>query len=169
MSHFRAVFITGLIALTVNTIVLKGAAPLGILAESGGLLRLHVIYLGPLVERSGLAQAWASAGLPGPTTTPFWLAFHYTTGFVMVLLYAYLIEPILPGNGLTKGTLFSLLPWLINGLIVLPLLGQGPLGVRRLPASGIAYFFLANWSFGAVLGVLYHRYREARRIPYRPQ
>ena len=75
----------------------------------------------------------------------------------MVLIYLYIFEPILPGKGWLKGSLFSLFPWMINGLIVLPLLGQGILGIHQLSIAGIIYFFIANWIFGLVLGVVYER------------
>ncbi|MCA1585345.1 MAG: hypothetical protein LC791_11460 [Acidobacteria bacterium] len=146
-----------------NTIVLKAAEPLGFLAESGGLLRLHVLYLSPLFQSLGISQWWAAVSLPPPSSLSFWLAFHYLTGFVMVFLYSALFERVLPGRGLIKGSLFSLLPWLVNGLVVLPLLGQGVLGYQRLAFSGMAYFFVANWSFGAVLGVLYEKFRSDAR------
>ena len=80
----------------------------------------------------------------------------------MVCLYV-LLEPGFPGRGLLKGSVFSLLPWSINSLIVLPALGQGVFGYRTLPLSGIAYFFVANWSFGAVLGELYERLTMSSR------
>lgn len=73
----------------------------------------------------------------------------------MVFLYAYVVAPFLPGPGLWKGTLFSLFPWVLNGFLVLPLLGQGLLGIRVLSLEGILYFFVANWLFAAVLGLLY--------------
>lgn len=158
MTKTRAGLFAGFLAISVNTVVLKAAEPLGFLAESGGLLRLHVIYLGPVVQRLGISLWWTSVGLPPPSSLWFWLAFHYLTGFVMVFLYSILFEPVLPGRGLTKGTLFSVLPWLINGLVVLPLLGQGVFGHQKLPVSGMVYFLAANWSFGALLAVLYQRF-----------
>ena len=160
MTKVQATVLAGFVAITVNTLVLKSAAPLGIVAESGGLLRLHVLYVGPLLRRLGVTGLWTSAGLPGPSSLAFWLAFHYATGFAMVLLYTLFLERVLPGSGFVKGSVFSLVPWLINGLAVLPLLGQGAFGVRRLPVSGIVYFFIANWMFGAVLGVVYARSRH---------
>ena len=117
---------------------------------------MFVSLLRAPAEALGITALWTSVGLPPPASLIFWLAFHYATGFGMVCLYV-LLEPRLPGRGLLKGSLFSLLPWLINGLIVLPALGQGVFGYRTLPLSGIAYFFVANWSFGAVLGELYER------------
>jgi hypothetical protein len=162
MTKTRAALLAGFLAISVNTIFLRAAEPLGFLAESGGLLRLHVLYLGPLFQSLGISRWWTSVGLPPPSSLPFWLAFHYVTGFVMVFLYSTLFERVLPGRGLIKGSVFSLLPWVVNGLIVLPLLSQGVLGYQRLPLSGMAYFFVANWSFGAALGVLYEKFRSDR-------
>ncbi len=158
--RIRASLLAGLIAISFNTLMLKAAHLFGIVAENGGLLRLHVIYLGSLVERSGIAGWWIKAALPGPNSLPFWLVFHYATGMVMVFLYTYVFESRLPSSVLVKGSVFSLLPWLINGLIVLPLLGQGPLGLRQIAVSGAVYFFVANWVFGATLAVFYEKFRS---------
>lgn len=75
----------------------------------------------------------------------------------MAFFYIYIFEPLLPGGGLLTGSLFSLLPWVVNSFVILPLLGQGILGIHRLTVPGIIYFFFANWVFGALLGVLYEK------------
>lgn len=138
--------LSGLVAITINTFFLKASSLFGITAEGGGLLKLLLVqtrdFLCP-----GLLSFFKTSG--------FWFLFHYATGLVMVFLYVFFIAPILPGSGLLKGSLFSLLPWVINGFLVLPLLGQGVLGIYQLSATGILYFFIANWLFGALLGLLY--------------
>ncbi len=143
----------GFIAITANTLFLKAAPLLHVAAESGGLLKLVLLHTKQYLPSNILSLT---------KTTGFWLFFHYLTGFGMVLMYAYLFEPLLPGKGWVKGSLFSLVPWLINGCIVLPLLGQGIMGVHQLSASGMIYFFFANLIFGLVLGVVY----EKRSIQY---
>ena len=45
MTRVYAAALAGVVAISVNTAILKAAAPLGILAESGGLLRLFVSLL----------------------------------------------------------------------------------------------------------------------------
>lgn len=45
-------------------------------------------------------------------------------GFGLVFLYAFALEPVLPGTGLVKGALFSFLLWLVAGLVVMLLLGK---------------------------------------------
>ena len=146
--HLFKGFLAGFIAITANTILLKAAPLLHIQAESGGLLKLILLHIHDYFSQGMLLYF---------KTTIFWLLFHYVTGFSMVLIYLYIFEPILPGKGWLKGSLFSLFPWMINGLIVLPLLGQGILGIHQLSIAGIIYFFIANWIFGLVLGVVYER------------
>ncbi len=138
--------VAGFVAITANTIFLKAASLFHIAAESGGLLKLILLHT---------KQHFPSNVLSLTKTTGFWLLFHYLTGFAMVLMYVYLFEKLLPGKGWVKGSLFSLLPWLMNGCIVLPLLGQGIMGVHQLSAGGMIYFFIANWIFGLVLGMVY--------------
>lgn len=141
--------LTGLIAITVNTIALKVAPLFNIEAESGGLLKLVIIQVKPFVNASTISFF---------QTIVFWIFFHYLTGFTMIILYMYFLEPVLPGKALLSGTLFSLVPWLINGLIVLPMLGQGIFGYQKLPLSGMIYFFIANWMFAVLFVYLYKRF-----------
>lgn len=138
--------VVGLVAITANTIILKAAPLIHVSAGTGGLLKLVLLHTKQYLPSNVLSLT---------KTTGFFLFFHYLTGFGMVLIYVYLFEPLLPGKGWVKGSLFSLVPWLINGCIVLPLLGQGFMGVYQLTTAGMIYFFIANWIFGLVLGVVY--------------
>lgn len=140
--------LAGFIAITVNALVLKAAPLFHIQAESGGLLKLILLHSHDYFGHGMLLYF---------ETALFWLLFHYLTGFSMVLIYLYIFEPLLAGRGWLKGSLFSLFPWMINGLIVLPLLRQGILGIHQLSTAGIIYFFIANWLFGWLLGVAYER------------
>ena len=143
--------LAGLVAITANTLVLKAAPLLAVNAESGGLLKLVLLH----------TKLWLPAGLLTVVQTEgFKLLFHYLTGLGMVGLYVLVFEPRLPSNGWAKGGLFSLLPWAINGFVVLPLLGQGVLGTRVLTAGGILYFCGANAVFGLVLGGVYVYLRQ---------
>jgi hypothetical protein len=146
--------VAGFIAITANTIILKVAPLINVSAESGGLLKLLLLH----------TQQYFINYLPYIKTTGFWLLFHYLTGFAMVGMYVYLFEPVLPGKGWLKGSLFSLVPWLINGGIVLPLLGQGFMGIHQLSAAGMIYFFIANWIFGVLLGIVYEFLSKKKKI-----
>lgn len=159
MTRISAGFWAGLIAITVSTIILRLAEPLGIQAGGGALLRFATLVLGPVIEGLGIDGVWTATGLPAPSSMSFRLAFRFLAGFGMVFLYVFALERVLPGNGLVKGVLFSFLPWLVAGLVVMPILGEGVFGLRQIPVSGATYFFAANLSLGVVLGVLYERFR----------
>lgn len=163
MRRVSATFWAGQIAITVSTIILRLAEPLGIQAGGGALLRFATLILGPVIEGLRINELWTAVGLPEPSSMLFRLAFRYMAGFGMVLLYTFALEPVLPGNGLVKGALFSFLPWLVAGLVVMPLLGEGAFGLRELPVIGAAYFFAANLSFSLVLGMLFEIFRKAGR------
>ena len=162
MTRISAGLWAGLIAITVSTIILRVAEPLGIRAGGEVLQRFARLILGPVIEGLGIDELWAAAGLPGPSSMLFGLAFRYLAGFGMVFLYVFALERVLPGSGLVKGAVFAFLPWLGAVLVVMPLVGAGAFGLREVPLSGAVYFFAANLSLGVVLGVLYDKFRKAR-------
>lgn len=147
--------LAGLVAITINHLVLKAAPLLHVNAGGGGLLKLALLHTRQLLP---------AGFLPTVKTPGFLLLFRYLTGLGMVVLYVLVFEPRLPGNGWVKGGLFSLLPWAINSFVVLPLLGQGALGVHALTAGGILYFFGTNAVFGLVLGGVYARLRRGQPV-----
>ncbi|MDP9425697.1 MAG: hypothetical protein M3P37_06580, partial [Actinomycetota bacterium] len=77
MTRVGAAFWAGLIAITISTIILRLAGPLGIQAGGGALLQFAVLYLGPVIKGLGIDQWWNAAGLPGTSSTLFGLAFRY--------------------------------------------------------------------------------------------
>lgn len=136
--------IAGFIAISVNTLLLQLAPMIHIKAEGGGLLKLLLKYGRPITGHIAFLY-----------TSLFGVVFHYLTGLVMVIIYICWFSRLLKMSGWIKGSLFSLLPWLINGFIVLPLLGYGLLGNYKLSLAGMCYFMITNWLFGLVLGWLF--------------
>jgi len=145
MKYQRALA-AGFIAITANTLFLEAAPLLHIQAANGGLLKLVLKTGRPFLGQAAFYK-----------TITFRLLFHYLTGFLMAWAYVQWFCPFVKAPGWLKGSLFSLLPWLINGLIVLPLLEQGVFGIRQLSYFGIVYFFAANALFGLILGWLNNR------------
>ena len=80
------------------------------------------------------------------------------------VLYARVGAVRLPGGPGTRGLLFSLLPLAVSVLVVLPLLGAGPLGLGLgaglVPLAGE---LLRNGLFGVGLGASYALLLDARR------
>jgi uncharacterized membrane protein YagU involved in acid resistance len=148
---------SALMAITVNTVMLKTAPLMGIKAGAEGLFGLLRNYFGETFRDIGLSGLWSAAMLPQPGTLMFYIFFHSLIGFLMAGLYVSVVEKYLAGSGWRKGAVFALLPWLINSIIVLPLLGKGFAGSNVLDGVGLVYFFIANGVYGVLLGHLYEK------------
>ncbi|QEM02686.1 hypothetical protein DIU31_003825 [Mucilaginibacter rubeus] len=149
MKPNKALAIAGFTAITLNTIMLKLAKIFNIKAESGGLLKLTLKILPSFLTNATFIK-----------TDWFWLLFHFGTGAVMVIIYAAFFNKLALST-FFKGLLFSLFPWVVNGVVVLPTLNQGIFGLKALPLSGVFYFFLANILFGFTLSQFYEMLRRS--------
>lgn len=156
-ARVRAMVFSALMAITVNTVLLKTAPLMGIKVGAGGLFGLLRNYFGETFSDLGLSAMWSAAALPQPGTLMFYIFFHSLIGFMMAALYVYVIEKYLAGPGWRKGAVFAMLPWLINSIIVLPLLGKGFAGSNVLDGVGLVYFFIANGVYGVLLGYLFEK------------
>lgn len=108
--------------------------------------------------------------LLGRAFLPLGTVLFFLAGVLWAIIYGLWAEPRLSGPDWLKGTLFSLLPTLVSWLVVLPVLGAGPLGLGLadgwVPALGELVRHLA---YGAALGIAYPVLLLARRpAPARP-
>jgi hypothetical protein len=92
-------------------------------------------------------------------TAPFagvgW-AVHFFIGTVMWGLLYSMLARHLPGAPIVRGMLFAVGAWLLMMLLVMPLAGAGPFGLR-LGVGAPVTTLLMHLVFGAVLGVVYAR------------
>lgn len=158
------VLVAGTVALAVNMILLWLADHFGIVTARGGFQRLTKLWTTPWLVATGADALWSRWQLPDPSSALFMAAFKIAAGLMMALVYA-AIEPALPGRWWTKGLLYALIVWLLNAVVVLPLLGEGFAGTESLTGAGIMTFALAHTAFFLVLAGLYHpRHRRARVV-----
>ena len=136
-------FTAGFIAILVNTLMLKLAPLLKVRAESGGVLKLFLI---------NLPVKYSSIEFLHGTT--FWVIFHFLIGYSMVFMYLFTFVPMKSLGWMQKGILFSFIPWLINSIVILPLLNHGIMGIKTLEFCGILYFFISNLIFALILAYL---------------
>ncbi len=164
---FTAMLGAAIIAIAVNTFILKIAPFIHVKAGAGGLFGLLRKFFGGIFSDLGFSGLWTAVHLPQPGTLLFYIFFHSIIGLLMSILYVYVIEKYLAGSGIFKGAVFSLLPWLFNSIIVLPLLGKGFAAANALTLLGMTYFFIANGIYGILLGCLYEKFsgpqKEANR------
>lgn len=126
------------------SILLTALAAVGI-----GLPERALLQAGTLIT-SGHGTRLGTAFLPVAATT-FLLG-----GLLWALVYGLWAEPRLRGPDWAKGVVFSLLPTGVSTLVVLPLLGAGPLGLElqtgALPVLGE---LVRHLLYGAALGLAY--------------
>jgi hypothetical protein len=89
-------------------------------------------------------------------------------GLVWGVVYSHLAVPLLRIPAWLRGLTFSTLPLAFSTLVLMPLLGAGPLGlglgVGLLPFAGEA---VRNALFGVGLAASYSLFRVARQRPAR--
>jgi membrane-associated protein len=113
-----------------------------------------------LPERALLAMvSLSTAGhglLPSPLTAPVAGLLFVPAGIVWAITYALWIEPRLHGPDWLKGTAFSIVPTAISWLVILPLVGAGPLGLWLDVGLVLAVSELVRHAvYGAALGIAY--------------
>lgn len=80
-----------------------------------------------------------------------WAA-HFMIGTVLALGYAAVFVGRLPGAPAVRGAIFSLLPWLMAQVVVMPMMGLGLFSGSMLAAGGS---LMGHLLFGAVTGLVY--------------
>jgi hypothetical protein len=107
--------------------------------------------------------------LPSPLATPAAGLLFIPAGVLWAIVYALWMEPRLQGSDWLKGATFSLAPTVLSWLVVFPLLGADPLGLRLDGGQVLAASELARHVvFGVALGLTYPVLllaRGASRLP----
>jgi hypothetical protein len=92
------------------------------------------------------------------TTDVFYaaIAIHLAIGMGFALIYAYFVEPRIPGPDVGRGLAFAFFPWVLSLIVFLPLVGAGflgfGLGAGFLPILGNLILHIV---YGVTLGLLY--------------
>jgi membrane protein DedA with SNARE-associated domain len=94
--------------------------------------------------------------LPSPLTAPVAGLLFIPAGVFWAIVYVLWMEPRLRGPDWLKGMMFSLVPTVFSWLVVFPLLGAGPLGLRLDVGQVLAVSELARHAvYGVALGLSY--------------
>jgi uncharacterized membrane protein YagU involved in acid resistance len=77
---------------------------------------------------------------------------HFMIGVVLAIVYAALFASRLPGPPVVRGAAYSLLPWLMAQLVVMPMMGAGLFSGSAVVAGAS---LMGHLVYGAVLGLVY--------------
>lgn len=89
-----------------------------------------------------------------------WVA-HFMIGTVLAGIYAALFVGRLPGPAAVRGMVYSLVPWLLAQLVVMPMMGMGLFSGSAVVAGGS---LMGHLVYGAVVGTVYGTSRASARI-----
>jgi len=87
-----------------------------------------------------------------------WMA-HFVIGVLLALGYALVFAGRLPGAPVVRSALYSLLPWLMAQVVVMPMMGMGLFSGSMVAAGGS---LMGHLVYGALLGAVYGNQGSAR-------
>jgi len=121
-------------------------------AIAGGVLGTLVmtmvgVYVAPMMGMPAMNPADMLADPMGGSAVLGWMG-HLMIGIVLAILYVTLALTRLPGPAAIRGALYSLAPWLMAQVVVMPM-GMGLFSSSMVMAAGS---LIGHLVYGAILG-----------------
>ena len=108
------------------------------------------LYAAPVMGMPAMNPADMLAAQMGDSALLGW-AGHLTIGVVLAVIYGTLVASRLPGAPALRGAVFSLAPWLMAQVAVMPMMGMGLFSSSATMAAGS---LIGHLVYGAVLGAV---------------
>lgn len=106
------------------------------------------LWIAPMMGMPAMNPADMLAGQMGGSAVLGW-AGHLTIGIVLAIIYAVVVLDRLSGPAAVRGALFSLAPWLLAQIVVMPMMGMGLFSGSPVMAGGS---LIGHLVYGSVLG-----------------
>lgn len=122
----------------------------------GGLIATAIMTMMMLIAPlMGMPKMSIGDMLAGFMGIPSWLGWimHFLIGTVLAAVYVIIWEDRLPGTAAVKGLLFSLIPFFMAQIIVMPMMGAGLFSTSTpTPMMMVIGSLAGHLVYGAVLG-----------------
>ncbi len=83
-----------------------------------------------------------------------WIA-HFVIGIIIAAGYVQFFQSRLPGNGIVKGLIYGLIPFIIAQMMVMPMMGAGLFSsATPAPMMMVMGSLIGHFVYGAVLGAV---------------
>ncbi len=106
------------------------------------------LYAAPMMGMPPMNPAEMLAGKMGGITLLGWMG-HLMIGATLALVYAWFFLSRIPGPAVARGAIYSLLPWLMAQVLVMPMMGM-PLFSGSMAMAGGS--LVGHLMYGGVLG-----------------
>ena len=124
----------------------------------GGLIATAAMTMLMLVApMMGMPKMLIGNSLAGFMHIPITLGWimHFVIGVVLAASYVYVLKDKLSGNAVTKGLLFSLVPFLLAQILVMPMMGAGLFSANTpAPLMMVMGSLIGHLVYGATLGAV---------------
>lgn len=118
------------------------------------------LYLAPMMGIPRMNPAEMLAGPMGGSIVLGWVG-HLMIGVILAVGYAVLFAGRLPGPPALRGAVFSLAPWLMAQLVVMPMMGMPLFSGSASMAIGS---LIGHLVYGMVIGALIGRPAGRRQV-----
>jgi uncharacterized membrane protein YagU involved in acid resistance len=115
-----------------------------------GVMTAFGLWAAPMMGIPRMNPAAMLAGVMGGRATLGWIG-HFMIGVALAVGYA-LVAPRLPGAPPLRGALYGIAPWLVDQLIVIPMMGMPVFRGSAIMALGS---LIAHLVYGATVGAVY--------------
>ena len=110
------------------------------------------VFVAPMMGMPPMNPAEMLAMKMGGSSVLGWTG-HLMIGTVLALIYAKFALGRLPGSALMQGALFSMAPWLMAQLVVMPMMGMGLFsGSMQLAIGSLVGHLMYGVVMGGIVG-----------------
>ncbi|MEP7028213.1 MAG: DUF6789 family protein [Candidatus Eisenbacteria bacterium] len=120
---------------------------------AGTLAMTAVMWMAPRMGMPPMDIGHMLGSVMGGNDALGWTA-HFMIGILLAVVYAAAFAGRLPGAPVLRGVAYSLGPWLMAQLVVMPMMGMGLFSGSMMMAAGS---LVGHVVYGAVLGGVYGR------------
>lgn len=126
-------------------------------AVKGGIIATAVMtammLAAPMMGMPKMLIGNMLAGFMGVPIAVGWFM-HFVIGIVLAAGYVFFFKSFLPGNDLLKGILYSLIPFILAQIMVMPIMGGGFFSSNTpAPVMMVMGSLLGHIVYGATLGL----------------
>ena len=112
------------------------------------VMSLVGLYGAPMMGMARMNPADMMAMQMGGSMAVGWAA-HIMIGAILAVIYLAVAATRLPGPPAVRGAIFSMAPWLVAMVVMMPMMGMGMFGGGMQPAVGS---LIGHMIYGLVMG-----------------
>lgn len=118
---------------------------------AGTLVMTVMMLMAPMMGMPPMNIGKMLGSVMGGSVALGWVA-HFMIGTVLAGIYAAVFVRGLPGPAAVRGIVYSLLPWLLAQVVVMPMMGMGLFSGSAIMAAGS---LMGHAIYGAIIGAVY--------------